>query len=191
MTGLPSRWLAISRAAASISIASTSPKLAEHGQIVAGAAADLQDARVVGQRDAPPDQPVENVAAGDIPPMLLVELRHIVVDAAVHQANTQKRLSEKVTSGVTNRIGMSGHQARAGKHVRTGEDEDEDGVETEADQAHDEEARRCVRAALSRAAMVPEAPAAVQDIARDHRDEIAGEIGDLRGHDPELGRSGE
>src|SRR5207237_3104910 len=85
------------------------PELAEHRHVVAGAEADFQDPRVPGQPDAPPDQAVENVAPGHIPPMLLVQLRHIVVDAAVHQANTQKRLSEKVTSGVTNRMGMSGH----------------------------------------------------------------------------------
>src|SRR5205085_10881480 len=84
-------------------------ELAEHRQIVPGAAADLQDSRMSRQPDAPPDQPVEDVAAGDVPPVPLVQLRHIVVNAALHQANTQRRLSEKVTSGVTNRIGMSGH----------------------------------------------------------------------------------
>ena len=92
----------------------------------------------VGQGDPPPDQPVENVAAGDIPPMPLVQLRHIVVDAAVHQANTHQRLSAKVSNGVTNRIGITGHQV--GPAELLDQQPDEQLVGEEADDVDGEEA---------------------------------------------------
>src|SRR5690242_21125665 len=41
-------------------------------------------------------------------PMALVQLRHLLVDDALHQRKTHWRLSVKVTTGVTNSIGTIG-----------------------------------------------------------------------------------
>src|SRR3546814_4416725 len=53
--------------------------------IVAGAAADLQDARVAGQGGVARDVGGEHLAAGAIPPMRRIVCRHAIVDDALHQ----------------------------------------------------------------------------------------------------------
>ena len=83
---------------------------AQHREIVAGAAADLEDLRVRRQMRLAADQVGEDLAAGAIPPVAVVELGHLLVDDALHQRNTSWRLSAKVASGVTKIAGTSGHQ---------------------------------------------------------------------------------
>ena len=82
----------------------------EHRQIVAGAAADFEDPRLGGKADLAPDQLAKDVPSCPIPPVTFVQLGHPVVDDPLHQAKTHCRLREKVASGVTNTIGMTGHQ---------------------------------------------------------------------------------
>jgi len=58
---------------------------AQHAEIVAGAAADLEDSGIIGQARLARDQIGEDLAAGDVPPMDLVVLGHAVEDGALHQ----------------------------------------------------------------------------------------------------------
>src|SRR5205085_9701784 len=83
---------------------------AEHVEIVAGAAADLEDTRVGGERDLAPDEILEDPAPGAVPPVEAVQFGHAVVHHAFHQPNTQYRLSAKVAKGVISTAGTSGHQ---------------------------------------------------------------------------------
>ncbi len=57
----------------------------EHRQVVPGAAADLEDARVAGQAAPAREIVGEDVAARAIPPMGGIMRRHPVIDDAVHQ----------------------------------------------------------------------------------------------------------
>jgi hypothetical protein len=82
-------------------------ELAEHREIMARAAADLEDGGIGGQPLAP-DEVGEDRAAPAVPPMAFVMLRHMVVDQLFHQRNTQWRLRTNVTAGVTNTIGTIG-----------------------------------------------------------------------------------
>src|SRR6185503_4696798 len=68
------------------------PELAEHFEVVAGAAADLENARVGGGHRFPPDKLRKHRAARAIPPVPLIELGHLLVDDALHQPNTHCRL---------------------------------------------------------------------------------------------------
>ena len=138
-----------------------------------------------GQRDLALDQVGQDVAPGAVPPVALVELGHPVVDDALHQPNTQWRLSAKVTRGVTNSIGSTGHQVGPSS-MRLGQHADEQGVEAEADQRDDEEAAGALRRIVA-AAMAAEADPAVQDIAERHRHQIAEQVGE-QWRDAELGR---
>src|SRR3954469_11223176 len=83
-------------------------KLAEHRQIVTGAAADLEDCRVCRRIDEPADYLGKDLAAGAIPPVFLVVLGHLFVNGPFHQRKTHCRLSVKVTIGVTKSIGTIG-----------------------------------------------------------------------------------
>src|SRR5689334_3291911 len=65
---------------------------AEHFEVVAGSAADLEDARMGGRHCVAADQIGEHLAARSIPPMALVELGHLTIDDALHQPNTHWRL---------------------------------------------------------------------------------------------------
>src|SRR5205085_6656496 len=82
----------------------------QHGEIVPGAAADLEDARCGRQLRFAADQVGEDSAACPVPPMAVVELGHLLVDDAFHQRNTSCLLSAKVASGVTKIAGTNGHQ---------------------------------------------------------------------------------
>src|SRR5437762_2188210 len=86
-------------------------KLAEHRQIVAGAAADLEDLRLSRQLACAADQLGEDAAARTIPPVTIVQLGHLLIDDALHQRNTNCLLRAKVASGVTKIAGISGHHA--------------------------------------------------------------------------------
>ena len=110
MTGRPSRALAMSRAACVDLDRVDAAEPPEHVEIVAGAAAHFENARALRRLDPPFDQGRKDVAPRDVPPVDLVDPRHLVVDFALHQANTHWRLREKVTIGVTNTIGMTDHQ---------------------------------------------------------------------------------
>ena len=72
----------------------------QHGQIVPGAAADLQDARLGGQLAIAGQIVRQDVAARAIPPMGGVELRHAIVDDAFHQ---QRPISRTPTGGSARR----------------------------------------------------------------------------------------
>ena len=63
-------------------------ELHQHRQIVPGAAADLEDARVLGQIGIARDVIVQDVAARGVPPMRRIMLRHAVVDDTVHLIRT-------------------------------------------------------------------------------------------------------
>src|SRR3546814_18118976 len=52
----------------------------EHREIVAGAAADLEDAGIFGRGDPALDQPRQYLAAGAIPPVAAVPLGPAIVD---------------------------------------------------------------------------------------------------------------
>jgi len=64
----------------------------EHPDIVAGPAADFENPRILRRLDGPADKRVENLAAGAVPPMKLIELRHPVVNHPLHQRKTHCRL---------------------------------------------------------------------------------------------------
>jgi hypothetical protein len=55
---------------------------------VAGAAADLEDLRPGRKRHFAADQFGEDLAARAVPPMPVVELRHLLIDDALHQRKT-------------------------------------------------------------------------------------------------------
>jgi hypothetical protein len=75
-TGRPSRFSAIARVLPSSSSASTLAELREHREIVAGAAADLEDLarRRLG---AAADQRGEDLAPRAVPPVALIERGHL------------------------------------------------------------------------------------------------------------------
>jgi len=83
---------------------------AEHRKIVAGSAADLEDVRTGWRLYQPIDERSEHLPTRPVPPVALVELRHLIVDDALHQRKTSWRLSMKVASGVTKMAGTRGHQ---------------------------------------------------------------------------------
>ncbi len=56
------------------------------------------------------DQRRKDLAPCAIPPVALVQLRHLIIDDPFHQRKTHCRLSAKVASGVTKIAGISGHQ---------------------------------------------------------------------------------
>ena len=64
------------------------PELAEHRQVVARSAADLEHTRIFRQRSLATNEGGNDLAAGAIPPMALVMLRHRLVDFAFHQRKT-------------------------------------------------------------------------------------------------------
>ena len=99
------RWL---RAVSSSSSASTAPNSPSIGRLwpVPQPISRMRASSAVG--DPAADQLGEDLAAGAIPPVTLVELRHLVVDDALHQRKTHCRLSAKVTTGVTKSIGTIG-----------------------------------------------------------------------------------
>jgi len=68
------------------------PEPPEHVEVVTGAAADLENSGLGGRQGFAADQLGEHLAAGLVPPVPLVELRHLAVDAALHQPKTQWRL---------------------------------------------------------------------------------------------------
>src|SRR3954451_1164760 len=59
-------------------------KSAEHREVVPGATADFEQARFLRRADGAFDQPVEDAAAREEPPMLLVQLGHPVEHRAFH-----------------------------------------------------------------------------------------------------------
>src|SRR5579864_2809593 len=81
----------------------------QHRQIVAGAAPDLEDLRILGQVRLTADQLSNDLAPRAVPPMSVVELGHLRVNDALHQRNTIWLLSPKVASGVTKIAGINGH----------------------------------------------------------------------------------
>jgi hypothetical protein len=83
-------------------------ELAEHRQIMPSAAANLENRRILRRTNRAADQRGEHLAARPVPPVPLVELRHLLVDDALHQRKTHCRLSVNVTAGVTNNIGKIG-----------------------------------------------------------------------------------
>ena len=83
---------------------------AEHGEVVTGAAADLENLGVGGRSHFSADQVGEHPTSGAIPPMTLVQLSHLLIDDALHQRNTSCRLSANVASGVKKIAGINGHQ---------------------------------------------------------------------------------
>ena len=87
-------------------------EFAQHREVVAGAAADLEQPCAGARPCLAPDQGRQHFAPRPVPPMKLVELGHLLVDHPLHQRKTQWRLRVKVTAGVTNSIGTIG-QARS------------------------------------------------------------------------------
>src|SRR4051794_28107688 len=85
-------------------------KSRQHGEIMPGAAADLEDPRPLRQPRLAADQLGENSAARPVPPVAVVELGHLLVDDAFHQRNTNCLFRAKVASGVMKIAGISGHQ---------------------------------------------------------------------------------
>jgi len=60
----------------------------KHFEIVAGAAADLEDARLGRRLHFAPDEVGEHLAPGAVPPVAVVQLGHLAIDAALHQPKT-------------------------------------------------------------------------------------------------------
>jgi len=60
----------------------------KHRQVVAGAAADLENVRSIRKLRFPADQVGDDLAPSAIPPMALVQLRHLLIDYALHQPKT-------------------------------------------------------------------------------------------------------
>ena len=69
------------------------PEAAEHLEIVPGPAADLENAPAWRWSGFAPYEVGEHLPASAVPPVALVELGHLAVDAALHQPNTHCRLS--------------------------------------------------------------------------------------------------
>ena len=85
-------------------------KAAEHREVVAGTAADLENLGARGGPNLAADEVRDDFAPGAVPPVPVVELGHLPVDRTLHQRNTSWRLSTKVASGVMVTAGTSGHQ---------------------------------------------------------------------------------
>jgi hypothetical protein len=64
-------------------------ELGEHREIVARPTADLEDVGSGWRSDAAADQRGEHLAPGTVPPVPLIELRHLLVNDALHQRKTQ------------------------------------------------------------------------------------------------------
>jgi len=60
----------------------------QHREVVTGAAADLEDMRVVRKLRFTADQVGDDLAPRAIPPVALVQFRHLLIDDALHQPNT-------------------------------------------------------------------------------------------------------
>src|SRR6476661_5681882 len=82
----------------------------QHREVVPGAAANLENARIRWQLRFAANKLGKDAAARPVPPMTVVELGHLLVDDAFHQRNTNCLLSTNVASGVTKIAGISGHQ---------------------------------------------------------------------------------
>ena len=67
-------------------------ELGEHREIVPGAAADLEQFGARCRQGLAADQRSDDLAAGAVPPMLLIHGGHGVVDDAFHQPKTHWRL---------------------------------------------------------------------------------------------------
>ena len=62
----------------------------QHGEVVAGAGAELEDARILGRPDDPLDDAVEDPPPGGEPPVTAVELGHLLIDLALHQTSPMR-----------------------------------------------------------------------------------------------------
>src|SRR4051794_26353459 len=60
----------------------------QHREIVAGAAAELEDLRICRRTHFAADEVGDNPPPRAVPPVTVVELGHLLVDDAVHQRNT-------------------------------------------------------------------------------------------------------
>src|SRR5574338_570285 len=94
-------------------------ELAEHRKIVARSATDLENARMFRRIGKPPYQGSEHLPPRAVPPVPLVQRRHLLIDDPLHQRKTQCRLSVKVTSGVTNSIGAMGAARPHARNVKS------------------------------------------------------------------------
>src|SRR5436190_10719074 len=61
-------------------------ELAKHLEIMASPAADLQNRRARGRPDEPADQRADDFSPSAIPPVALIQRRHLIVDEALHQS---------------------------------------------------------------------------------------------------------
>src|SRR5207249_3717987 len=68
------------------------PELTQHSKIVSCAAAHLKHARAAWRADETADHAGENPAAGDEPPMLLIQLRHPFEHNSFHGGLQTRRL---------------------------------------------------------------------------------------------------
>ena len=132
---------------------------AEHGEIVAGAAADLENLRIGGRLRFALDQVGDDPAARPIPPMTVVELGHLLVNDALHQRKTQLAIEGE---GRQRRHEDRRDQRPPGRAVqRAGEEPGEGSLRKKPDQL-DEEELDLQPMVLSRA-VAAEAPTAVED----------------------------
>ena len=67
----------------------------QHREVVAGAAADLEQLCAGARPRLAPDQRRQHFAPRPVPPVTLVELGHLLVDDPLHQRKTQWRLSSE------------------------------------------------------------------------------------------------
>src|SRR5579884_4301401 len=88
------------------------PESRQHQEIVTGTAADLEDSGILGEMALPRNQVRNDLSPRAIPPVSLIELRHLPIDDPFHQRKTSRRLSTKVASGVTKIAGINGHHVR-------------------------------------------------------------------------------
>ncbi|PAV69411.1 hypothetical protein WR25_08484 [Diploscapter pachys] len=150
-------------------------ELAEHRQVVPGAAADLQDARALGYVAVALQIIAQDVATRAIPPMGGIMRRHAVVDDAVHDLSEhQPAIEDEGDDG--GQCHRRQQRRPAGKPQHGRADPRHQRVEGHAGALYRDELQLLAWAAPF-GALSLEAPAAVHDVAEYHRHRKGGRHG--------------